>query len=378
MSKQENEKPSTVDLSQGKKESMLTKALGIVSGSFVPIIGLLAGAGLLKALISILSMTGVLSSESGTYIVLSAAGDAVFYFLPVFLGISIAIKLGANGYVGGAIGAALLTPEIMHLVEGGTEKIEFLGLPILLSDYSATVFPIFLAMFVYAGLDKLLKKVVYKEIQMFINPLISLLILVPLTLLIFGPVGTLFGEGLGSVINFLSDKSGLLAGAVIGGAWTFLTIAGLHWTIIPLAISNLAMGSDPIIAAAAAGPFAQIGIATAIILKTKSNELKSIAVSGIVPGALAGTTEAINYGIILRFRRTMIYVAIAGAVGGAINGSLGVVMKDFVLPSVLSIPAFSPIWQYCIGISAAFVLGFLLTYILGYRGSNQQEDEQLG
>lgn len=367
---------STVE--KDKKESAFSKFLGIISGSFAPIIGLLAGAGLLKAFISILVMTNLLTDESGTYIVLSAAGNAVFYFLPVFLGVSIALKLGANGYVGGAIGAALLTPELIQLVEGGTERIDFLGFPVLLSDYSATVFPIFLAMFVYAWLDKWLKRIIYKEIQIFVNPLISLLILVPLTMLIFGPVGNLFGEGLASLIHFLSSKSGLLAGAVIGSAWTFLAIAGLHWTIIPLAISNLATGSDPIIAAAAAGPFAQIGIATAILLKTKSKEIKSIAASGIVPGSLAGTTEAIYYGLLLRYRRTIVYVTIAGAVGGAINGSLGVVMNDFVLPSVLSIPAFSPILSYCIGISAAFVIGFLLTYVVGYEGKKRQQDGQLG
>lgn len=109
---------------------------------------------------------------------------------------------------------------------------------------------------------------------------------------------------------------------------------------------------------------------------TKSKELKSIAASGIVPGSLAGTTEAIYYGILLRFRKTLIYVTIAGAVGGAINGALGVVMNDFVLPSVLSIPAFSPIFQYCIGIGGAFVLGFVLTYVLGYRGRNELDDDQ--
>lgn len=357
-----------------KKQSVLSNFLSIISGSFVPIIGLLAGAGLLKAFVSILTMTEVLSEQSGTYVVLSTAGNAVFYFLPVFLGVSIAIRLGANGYVGGAIGAALLTPDIINLVEGGTTRIDFLGLPVLLTDYSATVFPIFLAMFVYAPLEKLWKKIIYKDIQIFVNPLLSLLILVPLTLLIFGPIGTLFGEGLGSIISFFSSKSGLIAGALMGAAWTFLAIAGLHWTIIPLAISNLSIGADPIIATAAAAPFAQIGIATAIFLKTKSKELKSIAASGIVPGSLAGTTEAIYYGIILRYRKTIIYVTIAGAVGGAINGGLGVVMNDFVLPSVLSIPAFTPLWKYCIGIGVAFILGFLLTYVLGYRGQNQHDD----
>ncbi|MEH7304064.1 glucose PTS transporter subunit IIA [Neobacillus drentensis] len=360
------------------KESNLSKVLGVISGSFAPIIGVLAGAGLLKALLSVLNMLGWISPESGTYLILSAAGGAVFHFLPVFLGISIALKLGANGYVGGVIGASLLTPEIVGLVDKGVKESDFLGIPVLLADYSSTVFPIFIAMFVYAGLDKLLKKVIYKDIQMFINPLISLLLLVPLTMLVFGPIGTLLGEGLGSIINFLSDRSGLLAGAVLGASWTFLTIMGLHWTVIPLAIANLAAGPDPIIPMAAAAPFAQVGIAIGVFLKTRDKNLKALAASGIVPGALAGTTEAINYGIILRYRRTMIYVIIAAAVGGAINGALGIVMTDFVLPSVLSIPAFSPLWKFLIGIAVSFVLGFLFTYLFGYESKNTNEKDKYG
>ncbi|HLR67796.1 MAG TPA: glucose PTS transporter subunit IIA [Virgibacillus sp.] len=359
-----------------KKSSAFTKVLDVISGSFAPIIGVLAGAGLLKAALSILNTLGWLSIESGTYIVLSAAGNSIFYFLPVFLGISIALKLGANGYVGGAIGAAILTPDIINLVDNGVESIDFLGMPVVLADYSSTVFPIFLAMFVYAPLDKLLKKVVYKDIQMFINPLISLIILVPLTMLVFGPFGNLIGEGLGFIVTFLSDKSGLLAGAVLGGAWTLLTIAGLHWTIIPIAIANLANGPDPIIGMAAPAVFAQIGVAIAVFLKTKDKELKSLAVSGILPGSLAGTTEAIYYGILLRFRKTLVYVIITGAIGGAINGTFGVVMNDFVLPSVLSIPAFSPIGQHLIGSIVAFVLGLAVTYVLGFEEKNDNFNHQ--
>src|SRR5699024_2174751 len=161
-----------------KKSSAFTKVLEVISGSFAPIIGVLAGEGLLKAALSILNTLGWLSIEIVIFVVLSAAGNSIFYFLPVFLGFTIALKLGANGYVGGAIGAAILTPNIISLVDNCVELIDFLGMPVFLADYSSTVFPIFLVMFVYATLDKLLKKVVYKDIQMFINPLVSLIILV--------------------------------------------------------------------------------------------------------------------------------------------------------------------------------------------------------
>lgn len=352
-----------------EKESMLSKILGIVSGGFAPILGVLAGSGLLLALLTVFKMFGWLSTESSTYAILYAAGHAIFYFFPVFLGITLTKKLGANPYVGGTIGAALLEPNFTNLVASGAENVDFLGIPVVLMSYSSTVFPIFIAVSFYAVVDKFLKKVIYKDIQMFVNPLIALMVIVPLTVLIFGPIGTLIGNGIGAGIEFLSLKSELLTGALLGAGWTFITIFGLHWAIIPIAIANLSLGSDPIIGMAAAALFAQIGLALGVMLKTKDKELKTLAGSAIVPGALAGTTELINYGL---YKRTMIYVAIAGAIGGAINGALGAKMTVFSLPSLLSIPAFSPIGIYCLGILSAFVIGFILTYLFGYEDKNQK------
>jgi PTS system beta-glucosides-specific IIC component len=352
-----------------KKDTVLNKILGAISGSFAPILGVLAGSGLLSALLTVLTALGWLSKDGGTYAILSAAGHAIFYFFPVFLGITLAIKLGANAYVGGTIGAALLEPHYTGLVASGAKDVDFIGIPVILMSYSSTVFPILIAVSIYALLDKFLKKVIYKDIQMFINPLISLVLIVPLTVLVFGPFGTYVGDGIGMVIDFLSSKSGLITGAVLGAAWSFLTILGLHWAVIPLAIANLP--GDTIIPMAAAAPFAQIGLGIGVLLKTKDKDLKTLAASGIVPGALAGTTELITYGILVRYKRTMIIVAIAGAVGGAINGMLGLKMTSFVLPSFLSIPAFSPMGLYIIGILVSLVLAIVLTLIFGYEGKNQ-------
>ncbi len=354
-----------------EKQSIFNKILGAISGSFAPILGVLAGSGLITALLAVLTMLGWLSKESGTYAILSAAGHAIFYFFPVFLGITLATKLGANAYVGGTIGAALLEPHFTDLVAEGAKNVDFLGIPVILMSYSSTVFPILIAVSIYALLNKFLKKIIYKDIQMFINPLISLVIIVPLTVLVFGPFGTYVGDGLGAGIEFLSSKSGLLTGAVLGAGWTFLTILGLHWAVIPLAIANIGLGGDTIIPMAAAAPFAQIGMAIGVLLKTKDKDLRTLAASGIIPGALAGTTELITYGILVKYKRTMAIVAVAGAIGGAINGMLGLKMISFVLPSVLSIPAFSPIGQYLIGIGVALVLGIVLTLVFGYEDSKQ-------
>ncbi len=358
---------------EDQQDSILSKILGVISGSFAPILGVLAGSGLLSALLAVLTMLGWLSKDSGTYTILSAAGHAIFYFFPVFLGITLAIKLGANPYVGGTIGAALLEPNYTDLVTSGATNVEFLGIPVVLMSYSSTVFPILIAVSIYALLDKQLKKVIYKDLQMFINPLISLMIIVPLTVLLFGPFGTYVGEGIGAGIEFLSAKSGMITGAVLGAGWTFLTILGLHWAVIPLAIANLGIGGgDTIIPMAAAAPFAQIGMALGVFLKTKDKDLKAVAGSGILPGALAGTTEIITYGILIRSKKAMIIVALAGAVGGGINGMLGLKMTTFVLPSFLSIPAFSPMGLYVIGITTALVAALVLTLLFGYEDKNKK------
>ncbi|ALC90536.1 PTS beta-glucoside transporter subunit IIABC [Bacillus sp. FJAT-18017] len=354
-----------------KSNSIMNKILDAIGGAFAPILGVLAGSGLISALLSILKTLGWISPESGTYAILSAAGHAIFYFFPIFLGITMANKLGANGYVGGAIGAALLEPNYTNLVASEAQDVSFMGIPVILASYSSTVFPILIAVSIYAVLDKFLKKIIYKDLQMFINPLISLMVIVPLTVLLFGPFGTYVGEGLAIIIEFLSSTSGVLTGAVMGASWSFLTILGLHWAVIPIFIANLAKsGLDPLMAMIAAAPFAQMGMAIGVFFKTKDKDLKTLAGSGLLPGALAGTTEIITYGLLVRFKRTMLIVAIAGAIGGAINGALGVNGTAFALPSFLSIPVFTPIGQFLLGVLTSLAIAAILILIFGYEGKN--------
>ncbi|KIL45180.1 PTS beta-glucoside transporter subunit IIABC [Jeotgalibacillus soli] len=278
-----------------EKVGILSKVFEVVSGSFSPLLGALAGAGMLKALLTVLTIFGWMSAESGTYFVLSAAGNAVFYFLPIFLGITVAIKLGANPYIGGTIGAALLEPNLTSLATAeGTQS--FLGIPLVLMNYSSTVFPVFIAVLIYSMLERFLKKVIYKDVQMFLVPMISLMVIVPLTVLAFGPFGVYVGNAIGDSVLFLGEKSGILTGAVMGAGWTFLTIFGLHWGLVPIMIGNFANGGDPLGPMLAAAPFAQIGVALAIFFKAKDKQLKALAGSTVMPGALAGVTEPIIYG----------------------------------------------------------------------------------
>ena len=360
---------SSTDESKGTIMSIIFET---VSRSFSPLIGAFAGAGMLKAVLTVLVSLGWLSQESGTYHILSAAGNAVFYFLPIMLGITLATKLGANPFVGGTIGAALLEPNLTGLLAEG-KTTSFLSVPVVLMDYSSSVFPIFIAVSIYAVLEKFLKKVIHKDVQMFLVPMLSLAIIVPLTVIAFGPFGVYAGNAIGSGISFLSAKSGILTGAVIGAGWTFLTILGLHWGLVPIFLANIATGGDPILAMVAGGVFAQMGVALGIFLKTKDKKVKALAGSTAVPGLLAGVTEPIIYGLVLRFKRTVPYVAIAGAVGGAINGLLGVKAMSFAFAALLTAPAFSPMGMYIIGSLVALACGALLTIVLGFENKKQLE-----
>ncbi|MEK3964882.1 MULTISPECIES: beta-glucoside-specific PTS transporter subunit IIABC [Paenibacillus] len=365
-----------------KKGSIGAQIFEVISRSFSPLLGALAGAGMLKALLTILTMTGILSAESGTYFILSAAGNAVFYFLPIFLGITISTKFGANPYVGGAIGAALLEPNFTSLVNNSGDVSHFLGIPVVMMDYSSSVFPIFIAISIYAVLDRFLKKIIHKDIQMFMVPMLSLVIIVPLTVIAFGPFGVTLGNLIGQGISFLATQSGILTGAIMGGAFTFLTLLGLHWGLTPIVLANLAGDGDPLLAMASAAIFAQIGVSFGVLLKTKDKNLKTLAGSMLLPGALSGVTEPIIYGLVLRYKRTLPYIAVSGAVGGAIVGLVGAKAISFSFPSFLGIPAFSPMGLYTIAILISFACATLLTVVLGYEDkqknveANKTESEQ--
>jgi len=355
------------------KGSIGSKIFEIISRSFTPLLGALAGAGMLKAFLTILTMTGWLSTESGTYFILSAAGNAVFFFLPIFLGITLATKLGANPYVGGTIGAALLEPSFTDLLKNTGDMSEFLGIPVVLMNYSSTVFPIFIAVGMYAALEKLLKKIIHKDLQMFLVPMLSLVIIVPLTVVAFGPFGVFAGNAIGEAINFLSTKSGILTGAVVGAGWTFLTLFGLQWGLVPIILDQIAHGGSPIFAMVAAAPLAQAGLALGIFLRTKDKSLKTLSGSSLVPGLLSGVTEPILYGLMLRYKRTIPYVIISAAVGGAINGMFMVKAMVFAFPSALSIPAFAPMGIYIIGIGTSFAGALLMTLLLGFEDKGQKK-----
>ncbi|MBT2725502.1 PTS glucose transporter subunit IIA [Bacillus sp. ISL-75] len=357
-----------------EKISITSKIFDIISGSFTPLLGAMAGSGMLKGLLAILTTYHILSADSGTYHILSAAGNALFYFLPILLAVTLSIKLGANPYVGAVIGGALLEPNFTGLLTA--KSVTFLGIPVIPMNYSSTVFPIFIAIIIYSILEKFLKKIVHKDIQMFLVPMLSLMIMVPLTIMAFGPFGVYVGNGIGGLISFLSGKSGMLTGAVMGGAWAFIVMLGIHNGLTPIVVANLANGGDPLLAMVASSIFAEIGIAIGIMIRSKDAKVKTVAGSTVFPAIVGGVTEPIIYGFIVRYKRTIPYLIISGAIGGAIIGFFGLKQTALVLPSLFAIPVISQKVPYIIAIVISMILALLLTIIFGFENKKEVEDKK--
>ena len=363
-----------------EKVKLSDKVLKVISGAFSPLIPLMAGSGMIKALLTLFTTIGIMSDTSSTYLILSAAGNACFYFMPVFLGITISKQLKANAFVGGAIGAALLEPNFTGLLSA-EGAVNFLGIPVTPIDYQATIFPIFIAILVYAYLDKSLRKVTPQSLQYFLVPMVCLMIMVPFTVILFGPVGTTIGNYVSSFVMWLFSISGTLAGIVLGAAYPFLTMLGLHWGFTPITLQNLdQFGGDIIEGVCVCAVWAQMGIALGSYLKAQKNsKLKSIAGPTFITGFFAGVTEPILYSIVMEYKRLMVVVAISGACGGAIAGTLGVTMDAYVFHNIFSaaVMSYSPMWAYAIAVLTSLVVATILTYIWGLSGLDEEKAQDL-
>ncbi|MCM3699678.1 beta-glucoside-specific PTS transporter subunit IIABC [Paenibacillus macerans] len=364
------------EASQGndaQKTSLTSKIFSVISGSLSPLIPVFAGAGLVKALLIVLERLGWIAAGSSTYAILAAAGNSVFYFLPILLGVTIARVYNVSAFVAAAIGAALLEPNFTALgTTGGSTS--FIGIPVPLLDYASSVFPMFIAVSLYAVLERFLKRIIHKNLQLFAVPFISLVIMVPLTAIIIGPFGVYVGQWIGVAVNFLINANPVIAGAILGGVWFFVVLLGLHWAVVPIIMSNLATGhGDVIVPLLAPSSAAAMGIALGVFLKTRDKDLKALGGSTFLSGILSGVTEPIMYGIILRYRKTLIYLIIASAVGGAVEGALGVRLIAFnFFVNVFTLPAQSPLLYFVIGLLVSLALAALLPLLFGYDTADKK------
>lgn len=366
--------------------NIFIKLLDIIASIFTPIIPVLAGSGMIKALIAIIDTFKLTSSDTAVHRILTVLGDAGFYFLPVILAVSAAKKFNVNQYIAIVIGGVLLHPAFIQIIKEGKtsgEGVSFLGMPVGLVDYASTVIPIILAIWFMSFVEKQLNKFIPKAIKIVLVPMFTILIVAIVTLIVLGPLGNYLGIGLSYVFATLNVHVGWLVPTLVGLFMPLLVMTGMHYALISLGINELASKNfDPI-----AGPgmfvsnLAQAGAAFAIVFRTKNKELKTLASSTSFT-AIFGITEPVLYGVNLRYKRPLIAAMIGGGVGGLYYGITGVGRFAQIPPGILSLPGyigpdgFGVLINAIIGIIIAFVVAFVISLILGINEETLDVEEQ--
>lgn len=363
------------------------KILNAFAAIFTPIIPAIAASGMLKGILAIAVMIGNYYYQTdiktyNTYTILHAASDAVFYFMPIILGYTAAKVFKAHEFISMIIGATLCYPSIVNLMASKTEVTLF-TIELTKASYTSSVIPIILAVFILSYVQRFLEYIIPEVLKIIMVPTFSLLIMIPATLLIFGPIGIYIGEFINWIYYYIMGVSPILLGAFIGGVWCILVIFGAHRAIVPIGINDVAQtGRQNLLAFAGAANFSQAGAALGVFFKTKNKNLKTVAASATIT-ALFGITEPAIYGANLRLKKPMICAVVCGALAGGLMGWGGSYGTAFANQGVLTIPVYAEAGTkaflcYLIGIGFAFFGSCIMTMIVGFNDiPNEKESKTI-
>lgn len=369
------------------KVSLGVKILNAFAAIFTPIIPAIAASGMLKGILAIAVMIGNYYYQTdiktyNTYTILHAASDAVFYFMPIILGYTAAKVFKAHEFISMIIGATLCYPSIVNLMASKTEVTLF-TIELTKASYTSSVIPIILAVFILSYVQRFLEYIIPEVLKIIMVPTFSLLIMIPATLLIFGPIGIYIGEFINWIYYYIMGVSPILLGAFIGGIWCILVIFGAHRAIVPIGINDVAQtGRQNLLAFAGAANFSQAGAALGVFFKTKNKNLKTVAASATIT-ALFGITEPAIYGANLRLKKPMICAVVCGALAGGLMGWGGSYGTAFANQGVLTIPVYAEAGTkaflcYLIGIGFAFFGSCIMTMIVGFNDiPNEKESKTI-
>lgn len=361
------------------------RALGLVSGIFAPILGLLCGAGMIAACLSVLTVTHVLSTTSGTYIILNALAQSVFYFFPVIIGWSAAKKFGMPGTYGMVIGGAMIYPDIvaaasathMKTIFAGTifalkYKYTFLGVPIALQSYASSVVPAIVVMWIGSYFYKYFKKHIPDLLKTVFVPFLTILFAGVVGLLLVGPVAMILQNMLSDTVLWLISISKGITGFLLGAFWSILVMFGLHWAVIPFfAIDVAKYGYDVINPLIFSGAMAVLGSAIGVAIKTKDADTRSMSIAAAI-SSFFGVSEPALYGVLVP-RKWIMITSFAGAgIGGAIAGFGGAKLYSFGANGILGLPCFinpkgidGGFISLCLSGVVAFLFALICALVIG-------------
>jgi PTS system beta-glucosides-specific IIC component len=364
-SQQESRSPQTTTTT---KTNLGTKVVDFVISVFQPLIPAIAGGGVLKSLLLLLDLLGWLSRNSPTYKVLDNIGSAPLYFLPILVAITTATKLKVNVLVAVSAVSVMILPAMSKLLAEGTT---FMSLDLRNVPYASQVFPAILCVLFYSKTEKIFNRYSPGPLRTFLSPMLSLVVTVPVTLLILGPLGYELGARLVAVILWLYGKLGFVATSLLAAVLPFMVATGMHKTMVPYAVTSLSQfGREMLyLPASLAHNIAESGACMAIALKSKNSALKSTAFSAGI-SALFGITEPALYGVTLLHKQALYSVILGGIVGGAYIGWMAIEAFALVGPGLASISMFASIdnpmniiWAFA-GAGISFVVSFISALLL--------------
>lgn len=313
------------------KRKFSEAALDIITGIFMPSIGILCASGILKGVNTLLDMVGLVSAASGLGVLLAAAADAMFLFFPIILGYNAFKKLGGNPYLGMTLGAALCYPTIQGI------DIEVFGF-VVNATYTSTMLPMVVLSFLAVYIEKGLNKIIPDVVKTFVVPAIVLALCLPIGFCVIGPVSNLLGDFINQCIQGVYGFSPIIAGALLAFLWQILVMMGCRMLVIlPIMMGLMAGIEQPLMAVIGVCSFVQTGSVFAIWLKTKNKKLKQIALPAWISG-IFGVTEPAIYGVTLPNGKQFLLTCFGSAVAGALSVILGVSAYTMAGMGVFQIP----------------------------------------
>lgn len=362
-----------------KENKIIKKILDEITGIFMPIIGCITGASIIKSVLMILTMFGLVTGEEGLYRIFYAVSDGFFFFLPFVLAMSASRRWKTDPYISLLIPVTMFYPDILDALEAGGEiKVFGLGLPSAI--YHSSVIPVLLAMILLIYVEKFADRILPEAIKGMGKPIICALIVLPVTFAFLGPLGSWIGSAIASVFLKAYELNRVVAGVVVGALIQPMVSLGAHWSIVPICMNNITKdGYDAILPLVGSAVYGQAGAVFAVALIAKNKERKRTAYQATV-AAILGVTEPALFGVNLPLIRPMVAACAAGAIGGGLIGFAGTLCTSFAFPSILTCVAYlgggtvSFIIFLC-SMALGFVLGFIFTFMQKKKIMEMLEEE---
>lgn len=363
---------TNANTTSSKKKNPFEAFVDIISSCMSPLIPALLGGGMIKVLLILLPLMGLLDAKGQTYTILAFFGDAPFYFLPIMLPYTAAIKFNVTPMLAVSVAGIMLHPNFAAMVTAG-DPVFLFGIPVTLASYSSSVIPILIMVWLMQYIESFFEKIIPTAIKSFMKPLLIILISGFLALVVVGPLGTYAGELLSTIILGIQDKAGWLALGLMAAFMPLIIMTGMHWAFAPIfLIASPATPDILILPAMLASNIAQGAATLAVSLKAKNKNLKQISAAASISALVAGVTEPALYGVNLKLKKPLYAAMISGGIVGIYIGITGLKSFAFAVPSVVSLPQFIGggsninIFNALVVTVGSFLLTFILTWIFGF------------